>query len=76
MLREKNKENQCCFFFLLIIDTNWSRASSVLNIKLLRETILTFHVTNEELGKAKKKEEHLNACVKECKVSYFIKSKI
>ncbi|XP_015514094.2 transmembrane protein 214-A [Neodiprion pinetum] len=50
------------------LNANWTRVSPSLRVNLLRETILTFIATNEELGKAKKKEEHLNACVKECKV--------
>ncbi|XP_012252880.2 transmembrane protein 214-A [Athalia rosae] len=49
------------------LNTNWAQISSAIKVKLLRDTVLTFYVTNEELGKAKRKEEHLNSCVKECK---------
>nr|CAD7196824.1 unnamed protein product [Timema douglasi] len=46
------------------LDTNWSSLREQLPVKLLKETLRTFKVTNEELKKGKHKEEHLKDCQK------------
>nr|CAD7446204.1 unnamed protein product [Timema bartmani] len=46
------------------LDSNWSSLREQLPVKLLKETLRTFKVTNEELKKGKHKEERLKDCQK------------
>nr|CAD7597617.1 unnamed protein product [Timema genevievae] len=51
------------------LDSNWSSLREQLPVKLLKETLRTFKVTNEELKKGKHKEERLKDCQKLSEVS-------
>ncbi|XP_066996654.1 transmembrane protein 214-B [Anabrus simplex] len=48
------------------LDTLWKAGSQPVSLKHLKETLITFQVTNEELAKCKHKEEGLEDCKKFC----------
>jgi hypothetical protein len=55
-------------------DRHWSAIKVQVAVEVLRETVSTFQVTNEELRKGKQKDEqHLIHCQHSCQVSTIFK---
>lgn len=53
-------------------DSDSSGVSGKLEAKLLKETVKSFKVTNDELVKQKHKTEGLNECTRLCDVSILV----
>lgn len=54
---------------MYFLDSGWNSIIQDLPQKMLKDTVITFKVTNDEMAKTKQKAEGLQECSRLCEVS-------